>query len=92
MKKPTAILSAAMLCALGAGYVLSGEREFASGEVPLASPQECFVKENEYEEWLCLESYMKALVRENSVEYAMSELRGLKDEGLVENCQVCGSR
>jgi len=48
--------------------------------------QECFIKANEYEQWLCLEPYFKDLASKVSVNYAMSELQSLRDQELVDNC------
>jgi len=71
--------------------------DFTGDESIPVLPQECFASENEYEQWLCLEPYFKALVRKTSARYAISELKGLsynplfpleaeQNRAIVDNC------
>jgi len=83
-RKHKALFILALLVMGGGGFLFT-LNPISDRGLP-AVPRECFDKASEYEQWLCLEPYLKTLVSKGSVRYAMDEVQRLQDEGSVNNC------
>jgi len=51
-------------------------------------PNKCLSKTNEYEKWICLKPYFRALTMEVSASYAIKEAKKLKHEKIIDDCHL----